>query len=134
MSVAEVPSIAKPRGTVAAAATRLKPAQRERNIKPEQAIFDACIVRFRPIMMTTFAALVGAVPIAMGFGQGGEARAPLGLTVVGGLVLSQIITLYLTPVIYIYFDRMQSLWQKSHSHAGEIAPSTATPTVRQAAE
>ena len=109
-------------------------AQRERNIKPEQAIFDACIVRFRPIMMTTFAALVGAVPIAMGFGQGGEARAPLGLTVVGGLVLSQIITLYLTPVIYIYFDRMQSLWQKSHSHAGEIAPSTATPTVRQAAE
>jgi HAE1 family hydrophobic/amphiphilic exporter-1 len=109
-------------------------AQRERKIHPEQAIFEACIVRFRPIMMTTFAALVGAIPIAMGHGQGGEARAPLGLTVVGGLVLSQIITLYLTPVIYIYFDRMQALLQKRPARTSESVPASAMPHVRQAAE
>jgi HAE1 family hydrophobic/amphiphilic exporter-1 len=84
---------------------------------PEQAIYQGCLIRFRPIMMTTMAAMLGAVPIAVGYGAGGEARQPLGLVVVGGLLFSQLVTLYLTPVFYTYMAQLQT-WLGHRSTAG----------------
>ena len=81
-------------------------AERKEGKQPADAIYQACLLRFRPIMMTTMAALLGAVPLAFGTGTGSELRRPLGITIIGGLLLSQVLTLYTTPVIYIWFDRL----------------------------
>ena len=83
--------------------------ERKEGRKPEEAIFEACLLRFRPIMMTTMAAMLGALPLAIGFGDGAELRRPLGISIVGGLAVSQLLTLYTTPVVYLYLDRFR-LW------------------------
>jgi len=87
-------------------------AQRKDNKPAAQAIYEGALIRFRPIMMTTMAALMGTLPIAIGFGAGAEARKPLGLAVVGGLLVSQLLTLYFTPVYYIYLDSFQKIFSK----------------------
>jgi multidrug efflux pump len=87
-------------------------AEREEHKEPEEAIYQACLLRFRPIMMTTMAALLGGLPLALGRGTGAELRRPLGITIVGGLLLSQLLTLYTTPVVYLWFDRLAQRFSK----------------------
>ena len=86
--------------------------------RPRDAIYEACLLRFRPIMMTTMAALLGALPLAIGLGEGGELRQPLGISIVGGLIVSQLLTLYTTPVVYLYLDRLRfwtnRRWRRRH--------------------
>ena len=100
-------------------------AERMHHLTPERAIYEGCLIRFRPIMMTTMAALLGAVPIALGYGAGGEARQPLGLVVVGGLLFSQLVTLYLTPVFYIYMSALQEKVQSWKRGSKAKLPTTA---------
>ncbi len=103
-------------------------AERSRDIAPREAIYAACLLRFRPIMMTTMAALFGALPLALGTGEGAEMRRPLGIAIVGGLILSQLLTLYTTPVAYIYLDRFR-LWCRrrwaGHGRRAKLIPRTA---------
>ncbi len=94
--------------------------QRTHDISAADAIYEACLVRFRPILMTTMAALMGTLPIAMGLGAGSEARRPLGLAVVGGLVVSQLLTLYITPVFYIYMDQLRAVFSRKQPPAKRL--------------
>jgi hydrophobic/amphiphilic exporter-1 (mainly G- bacteria), HAE1 family len=100
-------------------------AEREQHLSPEGAIRQACLLRFRPIMMTTMAALLGAVPLALGSGSGSELRRPLGIAIIGGLLISQLLTLYTTPVIYIWFDRLATRFSR-HGKTGDV-PARAEP-------
>ena len=103
-------------------------AERTRGLSPLDAIREACLLRFRPIMMTTMAAMLGAVPLAIGIGEGGELRQPLGIAIVGGLALSQVLTLYSTPVIYLYLDRFR-LWSQ-RLRSGGAAPHAPGPSLQ----
>jgi multidrug efflux pump len=111
-------------------------AEREGGMEPEEAIYQACLLRFRPIMMTTMAALLGGVPLALGSGTGSELRRPLGITIVGGLLVSQVLTLFTTPVVYLFFDRIgrrylhtaeadEELYE--HTHGGKHKPAGQEP-------
>jgi multidrug efflux pump len=100
-------------------------AERNEGMNTRDSIFEACMLRFRPIMMTTFSAIMGALPLAFGTGTGSELRRPLGITIVGGLLLSQLLTLYTTPVIYVLMDRMR-MWALKRDH--DLLPSPAEGT------
>jgi multidrug efflux pump len=98
-------------------------AERNEGKNSRDAIFQACLLRFRPILMTTMAALFGALPLALGTGTGAELRRPLGIAIVGGLIVSQMLTLYTTPVVYLYLDRLR-LWYE-HRHRRGLLPQEA---------
>ncbi|MCK9508718.1 MAG: efflux RND transporter permease subunit, partial [Pigmentiphaga sp.] len=97
-------------------------AERNENLPPEQAIHQAALLRFRPILMTTFAALFGALPLMLASGSGAELRQPLGLVMVGGLLVSQVLTLFTTPVIYLMFDRLKQRFQARRADPAQAGP------------
>jgi multidrug efflux pump len=103
-------------------------AQRRGQKEAHEAIYQACLLRFRPILMTTMAALLGAVPLALGQGVGSELRRPLGIAIIGGLIISQMLTLYTTPVIYLAFDRIASRMAARRLAAGGVAPASEPPS------
>ena len=102
-------------------------AERTEGKSPEAAIYEACLLRFRPIMMTTMAALLGGLPLAIGTGTGGELRRPLGIAIVGGLIVSQLLTLYTTPVVYLYLDRFRLWFARARVRALRARIATARP-------
>jgi len=105
-------------------------AQRQRKLGARDAVFEACLLRFRPIMMTTMAAMLGALPLAIGFGEGSEMRRPLGISIVGGLLVSQLLTLYTTPVVYLYMERFRlwckAKWQRLYGDRQDLPHGAAT--------
>jgi multidrug efflux pump subunit AcrB len=103
-------------------------AERRGGKSPRDAIFQVCILRFRPIMMTTMAALLGGLPLALGLGAGSELRRPLGIAIVGGLIFSQMLTLYTTPVVYLYMDRLR-LWLMRTLRPQRIPYATTPPNI-----
>jgi len=108
-------------------------AERAGNMPARDAIYQACLLRFRPILMTTTAALFGALPLITSTGMGSELRRPLGITIVGGLIFSQALTLYTTPVVYLYFDRMRQWWsnrrpERTAGPLSDLAPALPTRT------
>jgi multidrug efflux pump subunit AcrB len=109
-------------------------AERVERLSPEKSIYQACLLRFRPIMMTTMAALLGALPLALEQGNGSELRRPLGISIVGGLLISQFLTLYTTPVIYLYLDRFAARmrkWRMTNVGEPELAASALSPVALQ---
>jgi multidrug efflux pump len=98
-------------------------AERTEGLRPRDAIYKACLLRFRPILMTTMSAILGALPLAMGSGVGAELRRPLGITIIGGLIVSQMLTLYTTPVVYLSLDRLRLRWKGERLPA--LVPSSA---------
>jgi multidrug efflux pump len=98
-------------------------AERTEGLRPRDAIYKACLLRFRPILMTTMSAILGALPLALGHGVGAELRRPLGITIIGGLIVSQLLTLYTTPVVYLSLDRWRLRWKRGA--VPELAPSSA---------
>jgi hydrophobic/amphiphilic exporter-1 (mainly G- bacteria), HAE1 family len=108
--------------------------QRAGNITADAAIFEACLLRFRPIMMTTMAAIMGGLPIAVGWGEGAELRRPLGLVVVGGLVVSQSLTLFITPVIYLYMEKLRLMFSHGAPSAQAVGAPDGRHAVREAGE
>ncbi len=108
-------------------------AERNEGKNSRDAIYEACLLRFRPILMTTMAAMLGAVPLALGTGTGSELRRPLGIAIIGGLIVSQLLTLYTTPVVYLYFDRLQN-WRhrvRGTDPDGDQAPGPGDLTLRK---
>ena len=99
-------------------------AERHRGMTPEDSIYQACVLRFRPILMTTMAALLGGVPLMLGTGTGSEIRQPLGYSIVGGLLLSQLLTLFTTPVVYLYLDRLGGWLSRLRSRSADIQTET----------
>ena len=107
-------------------------AERHEGLSPEESIYQACLIRFRPIMMTTMAALFGALPLAIGMGIGSELRQPLGIAIVGGLIVSQMLTLYTTPVIYLFLDQLRRRGALHRGSAGSV-PALDRPTLQPSA-
>src|SRR5262249_20879548 len=105
-------------------------AERDEGLPPEKSIYQAALLRFRPIMMTTMAALLGALPLALQHGEGSELRRPMGIAIVGGLLLSQVITLYTTPVIYLYMDRLGHWFRRWRQAAHLPEPEEVRPAVQ----
>src|SRR5206468_6210079 len=107
-------------------------AERAHGLSPLEAVREACLLRFRPILMTTLAAALGALPLAIGFGEGSELRQPLGIAIIGGLIASQLLTLLTTPVVYVYLDKLRTRGADEHElarHPTDVQPHAHQPSI-----